>query len=391
MGSVNITLANGQLGSTLQTNDGIAGMVLTGVTEGTYTAGTPILITKPSDLAALGIGTLNAFAVRQVNDFYQEAGAGAKLYLLLMPPTVGIGEMAMTSSSNSCKRLLDYAGGKIKLLGLMADDTAHDAAGGTITISQALNADVYNAASGLLTIANEYFEQQKPFRCIVGATSFSGDHGDLQDVSSGASNNRVAILLGDTQSGNQACLGLILGRLAAIPVMRKVSRVRTGPINTTTAYIGTTAVGPASTVAAVVGSIGYITWCTYPNVSGYYFSSDGTCSETTDDYHALARGRVIDKAHVLAYTTFVQQVDDEVPINDDGTLDAAFCKWLSGQIVNQINNTMTARREISSVACEIDPNQNILSTGTLNVVLRIVPVGYATDIAISLGFSNPAL
>ena len=30
MGSVNITLASGQLGGTLQTNDGITGMVLTG-------------------------------------------------------------------------------------------------------------------------------------------------------------------------------------------------------------------------------------------------------------------------------------------------------------------------------------------------------------------------
>jgi hypothetical protein len=46
MGSVNITLANGQLGGTLQTNDGIAGLVVTGVTEGAYTVGTPILITS---------------------------------------------------------------------------------------------------------------------------------------------------------------------------------------------------------------------------------------------------------------------------------------------------------------------------------------------------------
>ena len=110
----------------------------------------------------------------------------------------------------------------------------------------------------------------------------------------------------------------------------------------------------------------------------------------TDDYHFLSRGRVIDKAHVLAYTTFVQEVDDEVPVNADGTLDAGFCKWLERQITNQVNNTMTANKEISSVSCYIDPTQNILSTNTLNVVLKITPVGYATDIEISLGFENPA-
>jgi hypothetical protein len=104
----------------------------------------------------------------------------------------------------------------------------------------------------------------------------------------------------------------------------------------------------------------------------------------------LARGRVVDKAHILAYTTFVQVVDDEVPVNTDGTLDAGFCKWLSQQITNLVNNTMTANREISSIRCYIDPNQNILSTNRLQVVLSIIPVGYATDIRIELGFSNPA-
>ncbi len=108
-------------------------------------------------------------------------------------------------------------------------------------------------------------------------------------------------------------------------------------------------------------------------------------------FHFLARGRVIDKVHLLAYTTFVQEVDDEVSVNTDGTLDAGFCKWLSKQIENQVNNTMTANKEISAVSCFIDPAQNILSTSELKIVLRVTPVGYATDIEISLGFENPAL
>ena len=111
---------------------------------------------------------------------------------------------------------------------------------------------------------------------------------------------------------------------------------------------------------------------------------------STDDYCMLARGRIVDKMHVLAYTTFVQEIDDEVPVNADGTLDAGFCKWLSQQIVNQINNTMTANREISSITCYINPAQNILSTNQLNIALSAVPVGYATNIDITLGFNNPA-
>jgi hypothetical protein len=392
MGNVNVTLANGQLGATLQTNDGITGLVITGVNEGLYVAGTPILVTSMTDVATRGItNTLNSFAIKQLTEFYNQAGSGAQLYLMLVPPTMTVAQMADNTNSSGAKVLLNYAGGKIKVLGLLSDDATITAAGGTITISNGLNADVYTAASNMSVMAAAYFHAEKPFRAIIGGTSYSGVAADLTDETSGTSNNRTAILVGDTVSGISACVGLLLGVVSSVPVQRKISRVRTGALTNNTAFVGTATVEAAAGALNVIAGKGFITFITYPNVSGYFFSGDPMCAASTDDYSMLARGRVIDKAHILAYATFVQEVDDEVPVNTDGTLDAGFCKWLSQQIVNQINNTMTANKEISSVSCFIDPAQNILSTNQLNVVLRVTPVGYATDIEISLGFENPAL
>lgn len=395
MGSVNITLANGQLGATLQTNDGITGMVLTGATEaGGYTVGTPILVTSLADVGNAGITAANnPFAMRQLTEFYNEAGPGAQLYLMLVPPTMDVAEMADKTNANGAKKLLDYAQGKIKVIGLLAHDTAvATEAGVAITVANALNADVYTAAANAQLLAADYFAGQKPFRAIIGGSSYSGVAADLADLTSGTSNNRTAILLGDTEGGNAACMGLLLGVISSIPVQRKISRVRSGALATQSAFVGTTTVDyTGAGQMAVIAGKGYITFTTYPNVSGYFFSGDPMCTATTDDYAMLARGRVIDKAHILAYTTFVQEVDDEVPVNEDGTLDAGFCKWLSQQIVNQVNNTMTANKEISAVSCYINPAQNILGTNQLDVVLKITPVGYATEIEINLGFENPAL
>jgi hypothetical protein len=392
MGSVNITLANGQLGATLQTNDGIAGIVLTGTTEGAYTAGTPILVTSMADVANAGItSTGNSFAIKQLQEFYDQAGTGAQLYLMLAPATMTVAQMADNTNANGAKKLLDFAGGKIKALGLLSDDVAIVAAGGTITVSHSLNEDVYTAASHMAVMAAAYFAAEKPFRCVIGGSSYAGTPAGLTDETSGTTNNRTAILIGDTVSGASACIGLLLGVVSSIPVQRKISRVRSGALTNTAAYVHTTTVEAAGGDLAVIASRGFITFTTYPNVSGYFFSGDPMLTATTDDYSILARGRIIDKAHILAYATFVQEVDDEVPVNTDGTLDAGFCKWLSQQIVNQINNTMTANKEISNVNCFIDPAQNILSTNQLNVVLKITPVGYASDIEISLGFENPAL
>ena len=394
MGSVNISLADGQLGGTIQTDDGITGIVMTGASElGGYVTGTPILVTSMADVATAGItSTANSFAIKQLQEFYNQAGAGAQLYVMLVPATMTVAQMADNSNAAGAKVLLDYAGGKIKVLGLLGDDIAIAAAGGTITITSGLNGDVYLAASNMKTMAQAYFDAEKPFRAVIGGTSYSGTPSALVDETTGTTNNRTAILIGDTDitySSASACIGLLLGVVSAIPVQRKISRVRTGALSNSKAYAGSSTVEAAGGDMAVVAGRGYITFVTYPNVSGYFFSGDPMCAATTDDYCMLARGRVIDKAHILAYTTFVQEVDDEVPVNADGTLDAGFCKWLEQQIVNQVNNTMTANKEISSVNCFIDPAQNILSTNELNVVLKIVPVGYATDIEISLGFENP--
>jgi len=391
MGSVNITLADGQLGATLQTNDGITGIVVTGITDtGGYTVGTPTYVTSMADVASAGItATSNPFAIKQLQEFYDQAGDGAELYLMLVPPTMTVSQMADNANANGAKKLLDFAAGQIKVLGLLSDDIAIAGGGGTITVTDGLNEDVYTAASNMVVMAEAYFAAEKPFRCVIGGTHYSGISSSLTNETTGTTNNRTAILIGDTASGVSACVGLLLGVVSSIPVQRKISRVRSGALTNTEAYLGITALESTGGDTATIAGKGFITFTTYPNVSGYFFSGDPMLTATTDDYCMLARGRVIDKAHVLAYTTFIQEVDDEVPVNADGTLDSGFCKWLSQQIVNQINNTMTANKEISDVSCYIDPSQNILSTNTLAVVLKVTPVGYATNIEITLGFQNP--
>lgn len=391
MGSVNIELANGGLGGTLQTEDGIVGMVMTGgIDDAGYVLGTPILVTGLAAVAAEGISTSgNNFAMRQLTDFYKTAGDGAQLYLMLVPNSQTVVDMADITNDEGAKKLLDYAQGKIKVLGLMTDDSAT----GTPAISDALNIEVYNALSELESLHEHYYNLQQPLRAIVGGTSYTGVAGDLAQLNENEY-NRSAVLIGDTKGAEEDCaaaLGMLMGSIAKHPVQRKVSRVKNGAVRTTTAFVGAIAVGGVGADVDVIAGKGFITWKQYSNVSGFYWSGDPMATLTTSDYKSLVNGRVIDKAHRLAYLTFVREVDDEVLINTDGTLDAGYCKYLERIITNQINNTMTANAEISSVSCYVNPAQNILSTEELAIVLGIIPVGYATVINVTLGFRNPAL
>ncbi len=388
--SVNIILANGQLGQATQTQDGIVGMVLTGAIDGTgdYALGTPILITSNKGLTDAGITTDgNGFAVRQVADYYKEAGAGAQLYLMLVPNTLRVSDMADLENANGAKKLLDYAQGKIKVLGVMADEEAI----GDVVIEDGFNVDTFAALLNMQALCEQFAAQQTPLRGVVGVGSYSGVIGDLADLTS-FTYNRVAALLGDTRSSRNACMGLLLGRLASVPVQRKVSRVEDGALQTLTAYAGIDV--PIEEVPydlPIIASKGYITFKQYPHLSGIFFSGDPMATLATDDYKMLARGRVIDKVHVMAYKTFVLKVDGEVPVDPtSGKMDALYCKQLEQDIENQINLTMTERGEISGVTCFVDPNQNVLANSEVAISLGIVPVGYSSTITVTLGFSNPA-
>lgn len=388
MGEVNITLANGGLGGTIQTNDGVCGLVMTGgIDGGGYVLGTCVKLTGLSKMAAEGITTDgNEFAVRQITDYYTLAGDGAELYVLLCENTVTVAMMADNTYSDGAKKLLDYANGRIRVLGLMTDDSVLD----TPTITNGLNADVYTAATNMGVTAAAYFAAEHPFRCVIAGTSFSGVAEDLTDQTSGT-NNRTGIFIGDTETGVACCLGLLLGMLASIPVERKISRIRNGALPITAGYIGTDTVETLGTDVQTIRDKGYMTLKRMPNLSGYFFSSDPMLTATTDDYATMARGRVIDKLHIIAYTVYVQEVDDEVPITTTGTIEPGFARWLEQQVENQVALTMIANKEVSSVKCFVDPAQNVLSTNEVAIVLKVVPVGYLSEINITLGFSNPAL
>ena len=391
MGGVNIEYTNGALGGVLATDDGVCGMVLTGVSEGSYVAGVPVLVTGMADVDTLGISaTGNAFAYRQLQQFYTAAPRGTQLYLQLVSDALLVSDMADVSNANGAKKVLDFAAGKIKMLGVMQNNLLVD----FTTDGVCINPECYVATENMEVMVNAYKELAMPFRGIVGGTGYDGIPGTLVDMTDGTSNNKAGILIGDTQSGAAACLGLMLGTAASLPVQRKISRVKNGSLpGVTAAYLGTDTVEAAGGAMGVIESRGFITFKKYPRASGYFFSGDRMVTTSTDDYKYLARGRVIDKAFALGYAYGLQMVDDEVPVVpkvvNTVTVSAPEPKWAKyqeQQFRNVIVNAMVSKGECEAADCFIDLDQNVQAADTLNVVLKIRPNGYSSFIDIALGY-----
>lgn len=378
MAGVNINIANGNLGKTFQTQDGVCGIIMTGVTGGLLN--TPFRILNVADAIALGITeSAEPFAFKHIKEFYAEAGDGAVLYVLLRVETVTMAQMVDYAHASSARALLDFATESICLLGVARNPT-----GEASVPTNFVRADVIAAITGSTNMISNYRNKYKPFRMILeGRTDVINQA--PQDLKA-MTNNGVCVVLGGTGNDGHAAVGLALGRLARIPVQRNIGRVKDGTLPITEAYIGNAKVEDFGNINTAIAK-GYITIRNYVGRTGYYFSNDPTASLPTDDYTKLAYGRVIDKAYKLSYQVYLEEVNNELLINNDGRIPAEVCKALEGKIEQTIRQAMSG--EISSFSAFVDPEQNVIATNEVKINEQIIPVGYSETITINLGFENP--
>ena len=373
------------LGQVAFTEDGIMGIVLTGASvQGGVTVDTPYAINSLQDAEALLIlsSNANAAAHKQIEDFYAEAGNGVKLWILVSNAATMSTKVA--SGASPAKKLLDKAQGEICVLGLTQGATQ------STVIVDGLNEDVILTMTYLQTMADAYEGKIMPFSGIIEGIGFSGVAADVPNLKA-LSRHRCSVLLcSNLNTGTKpASIGEFLGRLASIPVQRKASRVKDGPLNISAAYLtdGATVDGREGDLGTLHDK-GYIVYRTFAKRPGsYYYSGDPTAVAATDDLNTIARNRIIDKAVKIAYNVYVDELDDDVDITEQGNVAPAVVGNLKTKIELQVNGNMA--NEISNFYAVINPAQNILSGLPFEIELNITPRGYLGNIKVKIGFINP--
>ena len=186
-----------------------------------------------------------------------------------------------------------------------------------------------------------------------------------------------------------AAIGQVLGRAAKISVHQNLGRVRDGAI----ASIGYMTDGKTPeehfSELGILNDAGYIFYRTYIGKNGYYLNGDAMAAPTTDSYCYLSSGRVIDKAAVIAYRTYIDEILDNIEVDpESGTIPTAICKSFEASIIRAVNTNMNG--EISSFTAYIDPSQNILANGHMEITCKIVPLATLREITVNLSLENPA-
>src|SRR5574343_153316 len=390
---VKIDFANGALGRIAPSPDGVFGILTNAapVVQGLQLL-TNNTLTKFADATTtLGITEVNNAALyKLLKEFYDEAGDGTELWLRCFADTVSMTEMLDSTSATAVKALINAANGKLRGIFVhkyYSGDPPQKTGG--------LDSDVATARTAAQTIGTWAATTLKaPLFVAISGMSYSGTPGDLTDLTL-ETNNRVAVMIGDTLSGTGCAIGVLAGRLAKVPVQRNIGRVKDGAAVTSAAYLATTKVENAD--PALLHDKGSITFSQIIGRAGYFFTDDPLATLPTDDYNGIAVRRVIDKAYRIAYNTLIDELLDEITVNASGQVSVSYAKGIESKVENAIIGAMAANGELGNdpanqndtgVQCLIDPAQNIVSTGKLIVGLRVKPHGYAKYIEVELGFET---
>lgn len=389
--NVNIVLGNGNMGSVTLSDDGIAGLILTGTAVADKLELNKVYVLGSTlDLPKRGIDAKTSpLLYKELTAFYTAAGEGAELHLLVVSEATTLTQICANSADSPLKKLVNSAAGRIRLVGINRNPPA----GYTPTKEKGLDKDVIAAIASAHVVAEGFLSAIAPFRILLPAIGWDGTTDAIYQPREGSYNRVGVVLASDGKYGAgtlySAAIGQVLGRAARISVHQNIGRVRDGAV-ATDGYL-TDGKTPEEHFSEwnLLDDAGYIFYRTFVGKNGYYLNGDAVAVSTTDDYCYLSSGRVIDKALVIAYKTYIDDILDNIDIDPDkGTIPAHICKSYEAAIERAVGTNMSG--EISSFAAYIDPSQNILASGNLTISCKIVPMGTLREITVNLSLNNLA-
>ncbi len=388
--NVIITLANGALGRVTATDDGVAGLILTGAAvEGKMELNKVYSFSSTRDLKNYGITEENnPLVYKDVTAFYDQAGDGAELYLLVVSTATTLVQICDVADESPLRKLIDSARGRIRLVGINRLPPPEYVAD---TENTGIDNDAVLAASSAQNVAMDYEDRVNPVRILMPALLWDGSREKLFKPREASFNRTGFVLAADKKIGQtmSIAIGEVLGRAANVSVHVSIARVKDGAISSSGFMSDGRTPEEASGLYNTLNDAGYIFYRTFVGKNGYYLNDDHLAAPLSDDYSSLSYGRVIDKAIIQTYVTYINEIGDNVQVADDGTLPQGLCKYFETRIENAVANAM--QEEISSFTAFIDPKQNILSSSRMDVSCKIVPKGILREINVILGFDNPSL
>lgn len=350
---ITFAYTDGGLGGAANNNDHVSMVLFDGAAPLIW--GTDAMRSFRSVKEAMDNAVIDTSELHHVSEFFRLSPFG-KLY-------VGYGNL-------SAAQIFAYTNGEIRQIGVLK---SHDELG------------------ALQVLANELDALGCPVVVVAGIEGVQS-LADLTDLSNTNLPKVAAIAAGDGAAPYEPAYGLALGVLSVSRVHECIGWVEQfNVLDIATAAYSTVSLadGNLSTPEGLLDLADkhYNAITHYVGDSGAYFTDSLTAVASTSDYSTLENNRTIQKAVRGVYLALLPKINSPLYVDaTSGKLDAVTIGDFQSSGQRPLA-AMAADGEVSGYSVYVNPEQNVLATSKVEVVIKIVPVGVAREIAVTIGLT----
>lgn len=286
------------------------------------------------------------------------------------------------------KTVQNFAGGRIRQMGVWCGDKVFTADDLTAIqgVSDAL--DLVNAPLSVLYAPKVESVKQLPTdiaganQCRVSVVISQAGSGTGTELYTHADNKAT--------KSSVSSIGVMLGLLSAAAVHQSISWVKQFPTGITVPAFGdgTLLRNLDSALIEQLDAARYLFLVTHVGQAGSYVNDSHTMDSAISDYAMIESVRTMDKAVRGIRTYLIPELGGNVYIDPDtGKMQPYSVSHLE-TTANKALEDMEKAGELSGNKVEIDPEQDVLSTSTVEIVVKQVAVGVMRKIKVKIGFAK---
>ncbi len=286
------------------------------------------------------------------------------------------------------KTVQNYAAGRIRQIGVWCGDTP-------------LSAEALTTLQGI----GDALADEEAELSIVYAPKVSSVKQQAVNLA-GANQSRVSVVIGQTGSGTGAelykdkgnaakasvsGLGVVLGLLSRAKVHQCIAWIKEFPTGVSLPAFGdgTLVRDVDKALIETLDTTGrYMFFVTHTGQAGSYMNDSHTMDSGISDYATIESVRTMDKA-VRGIRTYVKpELGGNVYVDPTTGQLASYTVAHLETVANQALEAMERDGELSGYKVEVDPAQDVASTGLVEFVIKNVAVPVMRHVRIKIGFAK---
>lgn len=216
---------------------------------------------------------------------------------------------------------------------------------------------------------------------------------------------RVSVLIGQAGSGTGAelykdkanaskasvsGLGVVMGLLSRAKVHQSIAWVKEFPTGISLPAFGdgTLLRDMDKTLVEQLDTARYLFFVTQQGQSGSYMNDSHTMDSATSDYASIESVRTMDKGARGVRTYVIPELGGNVYVDPETGKLASYTVSHLETVAGQALEAMEKAGELSGYKAEIDPEQDVASSSTVDIVLKKVAVPVMRHVSVKIGFAK---